>query len=93
MFGEAAPEMAVSEGNIPDKAALLSAIAAGYDWLIANLNDMDPGDLATEVDFFGQTLPRWRVGTFALEHALWTRGQMVPYYHANDAPVPDNRLF
>lgn len=93
MFGEAAPEMGVSEGAVEDQAALVSAIGAGYDWILARLGEMDAGDLAAEVEFFGQSIPRWRIGVFALEHAMWTRGQTVPYFRSNDAPVPDVKLF
>ncbi len=93
LFGEAAPEMTVSEGSVPDKAALMSAIETSYDWIIERLRAMDSADLADDVEALGQTIPRWRVGTFALEHAMWTRGQMVPYFHANDTAVPDVKLF
>lgn len=94
MFGEDAPAMAVSEGDVPDKATLVSAIEASYDWIITQLNEMPAEDLAVDVTFIGEAeMPRWRVATFALEHAMWTRGQTVPYFHANGAPVPDNVLF
>lgn len=89
MFGEDAPPMAVSEGAGADKAAIAGAIETTYDWLIAKFKAMPSADLGEDVDFFGQTIPRWRVGSFALEHSMWTRGQMVPYFRANGMAPPD----
>ncbi|MCG8467216.1 MAG: hypothetical protein MJB57_03270 [Gemmatimonadetes bacterium] len=55
---------------------------------------MPAADLAEEAEFFGgRSMPRWRIGFFALEHSMWTRGQMVPYFQANSTPVPENALF
>ncbi len=93
MFGEAAPAMGVEEGAGATKADIAAAIESSYDWLIMKFRAMSPADLAEEVDFFGQTMPRWRVGTFALEHSMWTRGQMVPYFRANGMAPPDVVLF
>lgn len=93
MFGEAAPAMGVAEGAGASKADIAAAIESSYDWLIMKFRAMSPADLAEEVDFFGQTMPRWRVGTFALEHSMWTRGQMVPYFRANGMAPPDVVLF
>jgi len=89
VFGESAPERTVSEGGGADKSAIIAAITADYDWLINKFKALPSADLASEADFFGgQKLPRWRIGLFALEHAMWTRGQMVPYFHANGAAPP-----
>lgn len=92
LFGVEAPEFSVAEGSVTDKAALIAAVSSGYDWILEQLNAMPSASLAEEVDFFGGTIPRWRVGTFAIEHAMWTRGQLVPYLHANGLEVPPNHL-
>jgi len=39
------------------------------------------------------SMSRARVAMFALEHAMWTRGQLVPYLHAHGVAVPAQRLF
>lgn len=94
IFGMEAPDTGVAEGSVPDKATLVTAVQSGYDWMIAQLNAMDAAALAEEVEFMGgQMMPRWRIGTFALEHAMWTRGQLVPYLHLNGVEVPQQQLF
>ncbi|MDX1579225.1 MAG: hypothetical protein R3266_12115 [Gemmatimonadota bacterium] len=91
LFGEAGPQL---DEEVESKAALTEGVANSYDWVITRLQAMPAGDLETEVDFFGgQVMPRWRVATFALEHAMWTRGQVVPYLHAHGAEIPQNQLF
>ncbi len=92
-LGEEAPAFGDADALARDKAALVSAVTSGYDWIIGKLRAMPSADLAMESEFFGQTMPRWRVHLFALEHAMWTRGQLVPYLHANGVEVPQQRLF
>ena len=93
LFGKDAPAFGVEEGNVPSKAALISAVTEAYDFIISSLNEMDPASLGESVDFFGRSMPRGRVALFALEHATWTRGQLVPYMHAHGVAVPQARLF
>ncbi len=94
MFGESAPAMGVDEGSVPDKAALVAAVTGTYDWILAKLRAMPAAQLGAEAEFFGgRVMPRWRIALFALEHAMWTRGQLVPYLHAHGVSVPQQRLF
>lgn len=94
MFGEEPPEgFGDSEVILNDKQALADAVARSYDWIIERMKGLSAEALAEEVTFFGQTMTRWRVCTFALEHAMWTRGQLVPYLHAHGVPVPRQQLF
>lgn len=93
LFGMDAPAFGVTEQAPGDKAALIAAVQAGYDWIIEHLRSMSAADLAADATLFGQTVPRWRIGMFALEHAMWTRGQLVPYLHAHGVEVPQQRLF
>ena len=91
----AAPSVGLDEDSeeIYDKAYLAQAVGEAHDWLLAQLAEVDAADLAGEVEFFGRTMARWRVCLFALEHATWTRGQMVPYFHAHGIDVPQAQLF
>lgn len=93
MFGMDAPPFGDTATLERDKTMLVAAVGAGYDWIIAQLRAMSPEALAGEADLFGRTMPRWRIGIFALEHAMWTRGQLVPYLHAHGVAVPAQRLF
>ncbi len=93
MFGEDAPALGDPDALAQNKADLIAAVTNSYDWIIQQLNAMPGSELAAEAQLFGQTLPRWRIGMFALEHAMWTRGQLVPYLHAHGVAVPQQRLF
>ena len=92
-FGKRPPAFGNEGMLVQDKAALATAITSAYDWIIEQLNGMQSSDLAAEAEFFGRTMPRWRICMFALEHAMWTRGQLVPYLHAHGVAVPQQMLF
>ena len=93
VFGESAPELAAEDDALlNDGQALAAAIGEAYDWILERLRAMPADDLAKEVDFFGRPMTRWTVCTFALEHAWWTRGQMVPYFRAHGMAPPRPRM-
>jgi hypothetical protein len=93
LFGEDAPAFGDEAELVADRAALMSAVTNAYDYLIGKLRAMPAADLSGEVDFFGRTMTRGRVAMFAIEHAMWTRGQLVPYLHAHGVAVPQAMLF
>lgn len=93
LFGETAPAFGDEEALAADRGALIAAITTGYDWLIERLGAMSAADLAQRQEFFGSSMSRARIALFALEHAMWTRGQLVPYLHAHGVPVPQVQLF
>jgi hypothetical protein len=93
LFGEDAPPFGDEADLVADKDALMAAVTDAYDYLIGKLQAMPAAALAEEVDFFGRTMSRTRVALFGLEHAMWTRGQLVPYLHAHGVPVPPAMLF
>jgi uncharacterized damage-inducible protein DinB len=94
LFGGEPPAFGDSEVILNDKQALSEAVGRAYDWLIEQLPELSDQEWAESVPFFGgQMMPRWRICVFALEHAMWTRGQLVPYFHAHGVSVPQQRLF
>lgn len=93
VFGADAPEFGDADALTADKMALAAAVTGAYDWIIAQVEAMPAAALSEETEFFGRTLSKARVLLFALEHAMWTRGQLVPYLHAHGVPVPQQRLF
>jgi hypothetical protein len=93
VFGTEAPEFGDSDALTADKMALVAAVTDSYDWIIAQVEAMPEAGLSEETQFFGRTVSRARVLMFALEHAMWTRGQLVPYLHAHGVAVPQQRLF
>jgi hypothetical protein len=71
-----------------DKEALVTAVTAAYDWAINAARTLSAEDLAAEADFFGTPTERWRMFMQMIEHATWTRGQLVPYFHHHGVAVP-----
>jgi hypothetical protein len=72
-----------------DNAALGDVVTQWYDMVIADLREVPADDFFTEVDFFGdQRMQKWQVYSFGLQHALWTRGGLIPYFRAHGVPVP-----
>ncbi len=94
VFGMEAPDVGDAEVLMNDKAALAAAVGTAYDWIVEQLRAMPAGDLADEAPFFGgRMMPKWRICLFALEHAMWTRGQLVPYLRAHGVTPPPQQLF
>jgi len=93
VFGAEAPDFGDADALAADRTALVAAVTGAYDWIIGRVQAMPAEGLAEETEFFGRTLSRARVLLFALEHAMWTRGQLVPYLHAHGVAVPAQRLF
>lgn len=92
VFGQSGPDL-LSESDdslLSDSGALMEEVVAAYDWIINRLDSMPASALAELTD---DGSPRWRTCVFALEHAMWTRGQLVPYLHAHGVTVPLQRLF
>lgn len=75
------------------KADLVAEVTRAYDWLESQARALPAEEFTTAVDLFGTPTVKWRVFTQALEHATWTRGQLVPYFHAHNVAVPQVVFF
>ncbi|MFQ5679856.1 MAG: DinB family protein [Gemmatimonadota bacterium] len=93
VFGEAAPAFGDTALVLNDKEALAEAVSGAYDWVLERLRTLPPERLAESANLFGREFPKWRILVFALEHAMWTRGQLVPYFRLNGLRPPSVRLF
>ncbi len=76
-----------------DGEALAEAVALAYDWILNAVRELPDEKFTEAVEFFGAETQRWRVFMQVIEHATWTRGQMVPYFHVHGVPVPEVRFF
>ncbi|MFQ5702723.1 MAG: DinB family protein [Gemmatimonadales bacterium] len=76
-----------------DNDALAEAVAQAYDWILNAARELPDEEFTETVEFFGAKIQRWRVFMEAIEHATWTRGQLVPYFHAHGVPVPEVQFF
>ena len=76
-----------------DGDALADAVGQAYDWILNAAREIPDEKLTETVEFFGAETQRWRIFMQIIEHATWTRGQMVPYFHVHGVPVPEVRFF
>lgn len=83
-----APEFGDPEVYLDDKAELEALVEATYDWVEERLRDLPAGTLTEETRLFGRPMTKWRLFLVALNHADWTRGQLVPYFRLNGVEPP-----
>ena len=87
------PSFGDPDNYLNDKEALVEAVNAAYDWVMESLRTIPAEELVMETELFGQQMVKWRVYLQALEHAYWTRGQLVPYCRAHGIAPPRYRAF
>ena len=91
--GEDGPS-ADSTAYLNDRAIMVEQIEEGWDWAIAHIETMPAEEMVEEIEFFGgQVIPRWRAGTYWIEHAMWTRGSVVPYLRLQGVKPPPIGFF
>lgn len=86
---KAAPALGDSSKYLHNKAALVAYVTATYDYVLAALDQAKPADFAKSVsiwDLPAQSVERWF--EMALEHSVWTLGQVVPYLRLKGATPP-----
>lgn len=77
-----------------DRSALLRELTGGYGWAITRVESMSEESLGEIVDVTaGIRAPRWRVMIYWLDHAVWTRGSLVPYLRLNGIRPPPARFW
>lgn len=91
--GEEPPSLADTAVYLNDKAALLRAVNRSYDYALDLLRGMSAETLLESTELFGQQMGKWHVFVFGLQHADWTRGQLVPYLRMNGVDPPTWRPY
>ena len=76
-----------------DRTILRAELGAGYDWAIDRLRTLSHTQLLAELPIGQNTFPLWRVMVYWLDHALWTRGQLVPYLRMHGVEPPGVLFF
>jgi uncharacterized damage-inducible protein DinB len=83
-------------GKSPDKskAATIKMVLAGYDFVIANIKNIKPGELLDTVKVFNKyTMTRVTLLNKIFEHQTHHRGQTTVYFHLKGIKPPDEELF
>jgi hypothetical protein len=70
------------------KAALRERTNKMFDWTVAAIKSVSDADLTANVTALGNTKPRWRWSSMALEHSAFTLGQTVPYLRMHKVTPP-----
>ena len=91
--GERTPSPGDSTAYLNGKPAMRAAINRAYDYTRRVVQRMSEADYAGTVMFFGTPTPRWKVVALALEHSVWTRGELVGYFRLNGMAPPAFELF
>lgn len=90
---KASPAVGDSSMYLHDKAALRKYAGATYDYLLSALKQATPAQLKRPVAIYGQPpQPAARLATLALEHSVWTLGQVVPYLRLNGVKPPEYKM-
>lgn len=86
--GARPPNPGDSTAYLNRRAAMRTAINRSYDYARDALTGLSDADYADTVRFFGSPTPRWKIFAAALEHSVWTRGELVDYFRLNGMAPP-----
>ena len=84
----AVPSMGDSAVYLHNKAALREYAIRAMDHTVEMLRGVKDADMLTEVNMFGNKVPRFRGLMELLDHFPWTLGQTVPYLRMNGVTPP-----
>ena len=91
--GERPPATGDSTAYLNSRAALRDQVNRAYDYARAVVEGLSDAGYSGTVMFFGSQTPRWKVVAAALEHSVWTRGELVGYFRLNGMAPPAFELF
>ncbi|HEY2806108.1 MAG TPA: DinB family protein [Gemmatimonadales bacterium] len=91
--GSRPPNLGDSTAYLGRRAVMRTAINRSYDFARDVMSGMSAAEYADTVRFFGAPTPRWKVFAAALEHSVWTRGELVDYFRLNGMVPPSFELF
>lgn len=87
------PSFGDSAAYLNDREALAGLVEASYDWVLEELRSLPAEELTEETELIGRRVAKWNAVLFALQHADWTRGQLVPYFRLNGVEPPQWRFY
>lgn len=86
--GEEPPSLGDTAVYLNDKEELERVVNASYDYVLKTLRELPDEELLATTELFDHEMAKWRVFQFALQHADWTRGQLVPYLRMHGVRPP-----
>lgn len=91
--GEEVPAFGDSAVYLNDTEELERLVEETYAYTLEAVREMSAEELLAETELFGEPRARWRVLQLMLQHADWTRGQLVPYLRLNGVEPPSWRPY
>lgn len=88
VIGEQPPSLGDTALYLNDKEELERVVNASYDYVLETLRGLSDEELLATTELFDHEMAKWRVFQFALQHADWTRGQLVPYLRMHGVSPP-----
>lgn len=86
--GEDPPSLGDTAVYLNDRQELERAVNESYDYVLQTLRELSDEELLASTEMFGEEMATWRVFQFGLQHADWTRGQLVPYLRMHGVTPP-----
>jgi len=85
---------AASKSTDKSKAATIKTVMAGYDFVIANIKNMKPGEMQDTIKVFDKyVMTKATLLNKIFEHQTHHRGQTTVYFHLKGIKPPDEELF
>jgi hypothetical protein len=91
--GERTPAMGDSTIYLSARAPMRTVVNRSYDYAVRVVRRMSDAEYANSMMFYGAPTPRWKIIAAALEHSVWTRGELVGYFRLNGMVPPAFELF
>lgn len=88
VLGEEPPSLGDTAVYLNDKAELERVVNESYDYVLEVLRELPAEQLLGTTELFGEERATWRVFQLGLQHADWTRGQLIPYLRMNGVQPP-----
>lgn len=92
VLDEEAPSLGDTAVYLNDRQELERAVNQSYDYVLRTLRELPDEELLASTEIFGQEMAKWRVYQLAIQHADWTRGQLIPYLRAHGVDPPQWRF-
>jgi len=88
VLDEELPALGDTAVYLNDKEELERLVEDAHGYALEALRGLPPEELVSETELFDERRPVWSVFRMALDHADWTRGQLVPYLRLNGVEPP-----
>lgn len=87
------PALGDTADYLNDREELERAVERSYTYVLETIRQLPASGFTVQGEVFGRTLPKWNIFLVAFQQAVWTRGQLVPYFRINGIDSPEKRTY